>query len=226
MTSFDYQSLDPGIRCVVRLLHRWGYETIGSGDGRVRRGNKNSPPGMERRAYVVINAHAGWGLSVSQSDSLAYRVEFRDDGPGAPVTPQGQPGATIQYVYCPVSHDSTITLMDLSDADLPDALRAELEEEIEAKPITTKRVRVNIDGADVWDSLEDDARQALAAELAGAAGGDVNRCGYCGESTSEDEYCLDCQPMVDEAYREMEREAEAPSLRADYKAWLDEDRGP
>lgn len=126
MSDFNYQQLDTGIRCVVRLLHCWGYETSDSGDGQVRRGRKNTPPGLERRAYVVINAHAGWGLSASQSSSLQYRLEHA----GVFVTHQGRPGATIQFTYCPASGNTTITLMDLSDDDLPAGLRAELEAEI------------------------------------------------------------------------------------------------
>lgn len=33
MTTFDYGQLDPGIRETVRLLHRFDYDTVDSGDG-------------------------------------------------------------------------------------------------------------------------------------------------------------------------------------------------
>lgn len=128
MTTFDYTQLDPGIRCVVRLLHRWGYETSDSGDGRTKQasGLYDERDLMAMPHVVVTN------LGNAQFNSPHYArllVEYLARE-GVEVTPQGEDGASIQYDYCPILDTAFIILMDLSDDDLPDALRAELEAEI------------------------------------------------------------------------------------------------
>lgn len=129
MSNFNYQSLDPGIRCVVRLLHRWGYETSDSGDGRTKQasGEYGERDLIDVPHVVIVGMNAisymGQGVAYGLMKDLRHQADII-------ITPQGDTGASIQYDYCPASCTSTIMLMDLSDDDLPDALRAELEAEI------------------------------------------------------------------------------------------------
>lgn len=129
MTSFDYRHLDPGIRCVVRLLHRWHYETTDSGDGKTKQSSGlYDESDLIPVPHVVITGFAN--LRLLKSTALGLMLDLREEG--IVVSPQGEPGASIQYDFCPASNTSTILLMDLSDDDLPDELRTELEKEIES----------------------------------------------------------------------------------------------
>lgn len=133
MTTIDYTQLDPGIRCVVRLLHRWGYETSDSGDGRTKQASGlYDERDLIAVPHVVITGKLPWSMleGTTMNTDAARFLMWELNQAGIPVACQGEPGASIQYDYCPASDSATIMLMDLSDDDLPERLRAELEAEI------------------------------------------------------------------------------------------------
>ena len=104
---FDYESLNPGVRGAVRLLHQWGFETCDSGDGMT--GDHECD---REGAYIVI---------VSTPETLAWdadRLKERLEGIEIDVTPQGQPGPSVQANYCPADYMALIDLHDLSDVEL------------------------------------------------------------------------------------------------------------
>jgi len=161
MDNFDYTQLDPGIRCVVRLLHRWGYETSDSGDGVTKQASGE----YDERDLMAVPHVVIVGRTIHRSYENMRMIDVHANmlmkdlaAEGVPVTPQGLPGASIQYDYCPASGTSMIILMDLSDDDLPDALRAELEAEIAAMSpklsISEAFQRLAEVCGDAWDGVD------------------------------------------------------------------------
>lgn len=111
-----YSELDFGIRLVVIMMEEFGFVTSDSGDG-VSKGPVDECVMPFPHVVITHEEFNGKDWMVNLYSSRRLRSELRKVG--IEPTPQGQPGPSIQYMYCPVENRSHIILMGLADKDLP-----------------------------------------------------------------------------------------------------------
>jgi len=114
-TDVDYDSLDPGIREVVRWVNDHGFATCDSGDGVTKLSDPAwDPDCINDVPHVVITVEPVRLVSQARRLLAALRAA------GVPVdrlTPDGS-GVGIQASYDPVDGTAAIILSGLDDAGL------------------------------------------------------------------------------------------------------------
>jgi len=107
----DYNTLNPGIRRLVRWLNDHGFETCDSGDGETHECTCD-----REYAYVVMTVKDPFNL-IDETLRLTRLVS----GLGVPIAPITGDGTvvSIQASYDPAQASSFIDLMGLKDSMLP-----------------------------------------------------------------------------------------------------------
>lgn len=112
----DYDTLDPGIRAVVRWLRRNGFDTCDSGDG------KSKPPEWFAEGEALRFPHVSCvveppDMLITEADRLHQLVT----GAGIVLNHISDEGVwpRIEASYCPGSRVAILALLNVHDGMLP-----------------------------------------------------------------------------------------------------------
>jgi len=109
-----YESLSPNVRRLVRLLHKWGYETTDSGDG------TNLVQGMGCAVAFPMVV-----IELLQTDDIEYVADqlwnALKKGSNIPMGDKNDKGdvRTLEASYSPLDGKRLILLMHVTDDDIP-----------------------------------------------------------------------------------------------------------
>lgn len=112
---FDYESLDPGIRKVVRLLHEWGFSTTDSGDG-VSKLSPDAPAADDVIPWPHVFIETTPANLVK--DAVRLYAKLLEHGVNIGPCEDQVGGPFIDASYDPGNGSAIIALMNCGDEDL------------------------------------------------------------------------------------------------------------